>query len=69
MRATRVEVEAVVWMTPPPVDVDLKASGRPSISPSQSMTCVSSSVAAGLVIHIMPWTPSPAESSSPRIEG
>ena len=41
-------------MTPPPVDVDLKAAGSAIISTSQSNTCVSSSVQAGLVAQIIP---------------
>ena len=39
------------------------------MSTSQSSTCVSSSVQAGLVAQSMPCTPSPAESSSPRMAG
>jgi hypothetical protein len=56
-------------MTPPPVLEDRKASGRPVISASQSITCVSSSVQAGLVAQSMPCTPSPEDSRSPRMEG
>ena len=67
--AVSVLLEAVSWMTPPPAEVDRNPSGRPSRSTSQSITCVSSSVHAGLVAHSMPWTPRPEESRSPRIEG
>jgi hypothetical protein len=35
----------------------------------QSSTRISSSVAAGLVAHIMPWMPNPADRSSPKIAG
>ena len=68
-RATRLAPELESWTTPPPVPVDRKDAGRPSRSASQSMTCCSSSVAAGLVTHDMPWTPSPAETRSPSTEG
>ena len=67
--AHKVALDAVSWITPPPSPPERKASGRPSISTSQSSTWVSSSVQAGLVAHSIPWTPRPAESSSPRIEG
>ena len=56
-------VEAVSWITP------AKLSGRPINRRSQSMTRVSSSVAAGLVCQSMALMPSPAESNSPRMEG
>ena len=49
--------------------VDWNFCGRPSRSTSQSSTWVSSSVQAGLVAQSIPCTPSPAESSSPRIDG
>jgi hypothetical protein len=39
------------------------------MSTSQSSTCVSSSVHAGLVAHSIPCTPRPAASNSPRIAG
>jgi len=39
------------------------------MSATQSKTCVSNSVHAGLVIHSMPWMPSPDESKSARIDG
>src|SRR5262245_55714920 len=67
--AQRTALEAVSWITPPPVDEDLKLFGRPIISTSQSKTCVSSSVHAGLVDQSIPCTPSPAESISPRTDG
>src|ERR1700684_1986824 len=56
-------------MTPPPVLDDKNFSGNPSIPTSQSITCDSSSVHAGLVDHNIPCTPSPDESKSPRIPG
>ena len=49
--------------------VERKRSGRPSSSSIQSSTSVSSSVHAGPVTQLMPCTPSPAASSSPRIDG
>ena len=67
--AQSVALEAVSWITPPPGDDDRNLSGRPSMPTSQSIRWVSSSVQAGLVTHIIPCTPSPAESSSPRIAG
>jgi hypothetical protein len=67
--ATSDELEALSSITPPPGPVDRNAAGRPSSSTSQSMTWVSSSVAAGPVAHSMPCTPRPAESSSPRTAG
>ena len=61
---------AVAWITPPPLELfERNESGRPSSSTIQSRTWVSSSVAAGLVIQLIPFTPSPAASSSPRIDG
>lgn len=68
-RAHSTALDAVSWITPPPSPVDRNASGRPSIGTSQSITCVSSSVQAGLVDQSMPWTPRPAASSSPSTEG
>ena len=56
-------------MVPPPRPSVRKRSGSPSSSAVQSTTTVSSSVQAGLVAQSMPCTPSPAESSSPRIAG
>src|ERR1700730_6586556 len=56
-------------MTPPPVLEDRNLSGRPSMDTSQSSTCVSSSVQAGLVDHNMPCTPRPEDNKSPRIPG
>src|SRR5579859_19512 len=56
-------------MTPPPAFDDRNFSGRPIIATSQSITCVSSSVHAGLVDHNIPWTPRPEETRSPRIPG
>ncbi|MEZ4769538.1 MAG: hypothetical protein R2844_14050 [Caldilineales bacterium] len=67
--AASVAEDAVSWMTPPPVDVDLNACGSPSMSTSQSRTCVSSSVQAGLVAHSMPCTPSPDDSMSASMAG
>ena len=56
-------------MTPPPVPVERNRAGRPNSSANQSMTRVSTSVAAGLVAQSMPCTPSPDESRSPRMAG
>src|SRR5579862_5671541 len=56
-------------MTPPPALVERNFSGKPSIPTSQSMTCVSSSVHAGLVDQSIPCTPKPEDSRSPRIPG
>src|SRR5271163_4301539 len=56
-------------MTPPPEFDDRNFSGNPSIDTSQSRTCVSSSVHAGLVDQSMPCTPNPEERRSPRIPG
>ena len=61
--------EALSSMTPPPSAADRNRSGRPRSSTIQSRTWVSSSVQAGLVAQSIPCTPSPAESSSPRIDG
>jgi hypothetical protein len=61
--AQKVAVEAVSWMTP------WNPSGSPINCPSHAIMRCSSSVAAGLVCHNMPLTPSPAESISPRMEG
>ena len=68
-RATRLAPELESWTTPPPVPVERKDAGRPSSSANQSMTCCSSSVAAGLVTQDMPWTPRPAETRSPSTDG
>ena len=68
-RATRLAPELESWITPPPVPVERKDAGRPRRSANQSRTCCSSSVAAGLVTHDMPWTPSPAETRSPSTDG
>jgi len=68
-RATRLAPELESWTTPPPVPVERKDAGRSRRSASQSMTCCSSSVAAGLVTHDIPWTPSPAETRSARVAG
>jgi len=62
-------LEAVSWITPPPCPLDLNRSGSPSMSTSQSSTCVSSSVQAGLVAHSIPCTPNPEETRSPSIAG
>src|SRR5271154_4757006 len=62
-------LEAVSWITPPPLAVERNFRGRSSISTSQSRTWVSSSVHAGLVAQSIPCTPSPEESKSPRIAG
>src|SRR5450755_3333841 len=56
-------------MTPPPVFDDRNFSGKPSMATSQSITCVSSSVQAGLVDQSIPCTPRPEERRSPRIPG
>ena len=56
-------------MTPPPGPSERNRSGSPQASTSQSMTRVSSSVQAGLVDHIIPWTPRPADTNSPRMDG
>src|SRR3990170_3875836 len=68
-RAQSEALDAVSGITPPPAEVDLNRGGRASISTSQSITRVSSSVQAGLVTHIIPCTPRPAASSSPSTEG
>ena len=44
-------------------------SGRSSSVAIQSTIAVSISVQAGLVTQLMPFTPRPAERSSPRIDG
>src|SRR5580700_10423719 len=62
-------LDAVSWITPPPLPVERNFCGRSSISTSQSRTCVSNSVQAGLVAQSIPCTPSPEESKSPRIAG
>src|SRR5579863_2466471 len=67
--AQREALEAVSWITPPPVRLERKARGKSSISTSQSRTWVSSSVHAGLVAQSMPCTPKPEESKSPSIAG
>src|SRR3989304_1375766 len=64
-RAQSEALDAVSWMTPPPAEVDLNRGGRASISTSQSMTWVSSSVQAGLGTHIIPCTPRPGASRPP----
>src|SRR3984885_5652857 len=68
-KAHREALEAVSWITPPPLLVERNFRGRSSISTSQSRTCVSNSVQAGLVAQSIPCTPSPDESKSPRIAG
>ena len=66
--ATSVASLAVPWMTPPPVSLVLRnRSGRSSNSAIQSTTRSSNSVQAGDVTQLIPLTPSPADSSSPRI--
>ncbi len=68
--ATSVASLAEPWMTPPPVAlVERNAAGRSSNSAIQSSISVSSSVQAGEVTQLMPCTPRPADSSSPRIDG
>ena len=67
--AQRTALEAVSWITPPPLPVERNMSGRSSISASQSRTCVSSSVHAGLVCQSIPCTPNPDEMRSPSIAG
>ena len=68
--ATSVASLAEPWITPPPPAlVEWKRAGRPSSSTIQSSISVSSSVHAGPVTQLMPCTPSPAASSSPRIDG
>src|SRR5580692_3056171 len=62
-------LEAVSWITPPPVAAVRNFRGRSSISTSQSRTWVSNSVQAGLVAQSIPCTPNPDESRSPRIAG
>ena len=67
--AQSVALLAVSWITPPPGPELTKCPGRPSMPHIQSITCVSSSVHAGDVLHSMPCTPRPADSSSPRMLG
>ena len=68
--ATSVASLAEPWITPPPAALsERKRSGRSSSSTIQSSISVSSSVHAGDVTQLMPCTPSPAASSSPRIDG
>ena len=62
-------LEAVSWITPPPLLLDLKSFGRFNISTSQSSTWVSNSVQDGLVSHSIPLTPSPLEIRSAKIDG
>ena len=64
-----VESDALIWMTPPAGPVVFQVSGSPRRSTNQSATTDSSSVAAGLVDHIIPCVDSPADTSSPRIDG
>ena len=66
--ATSAASLAVPWITPPPSS-ERKRAGRPSSSCIQSSTSVSSSVHAGDVTQLIPCTPRPADSSSPRIDG
>ena len=67
--AQSVALEAESSITPPPLELDENFSGNPSNCTSQSITCDSSSVQAGDVIHNMPCTPRPADNNSPRIDG
>ena len=67
--ATSTASLAEPWITPPPCSlVERNRSGRSSSSIIQSSISVSSSVHAGEVTQLMPCTPSPADSSSPRID-
>ena len=50
--AHNVADDAVSWITPPPVAVDLNEEGRCSMSTSQSSTCDSSSVHDGLDVDL-----------------
>ena len=68
-KAHRDALEAVSWITPPPLPLERNFRGRSSISTSQSSTWVSSSVQAGLVAQSIPCTPRPEESKSPRMAG
>ena len=69
-RAERRLADADPWMTPPPVRSSKRnRSGRPSSSCIQSSISVSTSVHAGLVTQLMPCTPRPAVTRSPRIAG
>ena len=64
------ESDALIWITPPPGPTAvLKCCGSPSRSTSQSSTCASISVSAGLDDQIIPCAPSPADTSSARIDG
>ena len=68
--ATNVASLAVPWITPPPLSLrESNRSGNASSSRIQSSISVSTSVHAGEVTQLMPWTPSPADNNSPRIEG
>jgi hypothetical protein len=55
---------AVLAVRTTPVQV----SDRPTIWRSQSITTSSTSVAAGLVCQLMPWTPRPEATMSARID-
>ena len=73
-RAARIDANvaslADPWITPPPLGlVERNCSGNPSSSCIQSTINVSTSVHAGPVTQLMPCTPSPAVSRSPRIAG
>ena|GEM_PF-4065011 len=63
MSETRVDVEAVSWITP------VYFPGNPIIFPSQPITLSSSSVAAGEVSQLMHWAPRVAVSISASTEG
>jgi hypothetical protein len=53
--ATCAESDALSWITPPPGPAAVfHACGRPRRSTSQSSTCASISVTAGLVDHSIP---------------
>jgi hypothetical protein len=67
--AHKVELDAVSWITPPPLLDDRNFAGKPNIPTSQSNTCVSSSVQAGLVAQSIPWTPSADDNRSPKMAG
>src|SRR4029078_6934651 len=73
-RAARIDASvaslAEPWMTPAPVSlVERNCSGSASNSCIQSTINVSTSVHAGLVTQLMPCTPRPAVTRSPRIAG
>ena len=68
MIATSVASLAEPWITPPPSPVERNRAGSASSSCIQSSISVSTSVHAGDVTQLIPWTPSPAAASSPRIE-